>query len=206
LLHARRPFRDFVLKHRDAKGNIGFTSISGAPVFDANGDLKGYRGVGKDVTGRKLSGQRRAMEHAVTRLLAQADDPSVAIPNIIQTICEILGWDYGAFWSVDKQTQLLRQTHTWHVQPIDVTDFINDSRKIVATLENTNSVEEGGIIRRARLTQEPLWVVDVTRDPTFQRASSAAKAGLHSAFAFPVLVGEKSLGVMEFYHREIHQR
>jgi hypothetical protein len=41
LLRARQPFRDFVLKLRDTKGTLSFSSISGAPLFDANGIFKG---------------------------------------------------------------------------------------------------------------------------------------------------------------------
>jgi diguanylate cyclase (GGDEF)-like protein/PAS domain S-box-containing protein len=205
LLHARQPFRDLVLKRCDINGAMRISSLSGAPVFDAEGKFKGYKGVGKDITERKLAEQREAMEHAVTRLLAQANDPAAAIPNIIQTICETLEWDYGAFWSMDKHSGSLRQTHTWHVPSIDVADFINGSRQKVATHETMRSVVKGGIIRYSWLTQEPLWITDVTRDPTFRRASLAAKAGLHSAFAFPIMANGQCLGVMEFFNREIRE-
>jgi len=43
----------------------------------------------------------------------------------------------------------------------------------------------------------------VSRDEGFQRAPLAAKAGLHGAFAFPVLAGNVTLAVLEFFSREI---
>lgn len=49
-LEARRPFRDFVLRRPDRDGREHWVSISGEPMFDAEGRFAGYRGVGRDVT------------------------------------------------------------------------------------------------------------------------------------------------------------
>jgi len=40
-------------------------------------------------------------------------------------------------------------------------------------------------------------------DPSFARASVAAREGLHAAFGFPILLGASALGVIEFFSREI---
>jgi len=49
----------------------------------------------------------------------------------------------------------------------------------------------------------PHWIPDVSRDEGFERAQLAAKAGLHGAFAFPVLAGNVTLAVLEFFSSEI---
>jgi diguanylate cyclase (GGDEF)-like protein/PAS domain S-box-containing protein len=54
LLEAHRPFRDLELCRVDESGRKLWVSISGEPVFDAAGRFKGYRGVGKDITARKV--------------------------------------------------------------------------------------------------------------------------------------------------------
>src|SRR5712691_6572439 len=54
ILEAHQPFRDLELCRPDASGNKIWFSISGEPVFDASGTFKGYRGVGKEITPRKL--------------------------------------------------------------------------------------------------------------------------------------------------------
>jgi len=51
-LQARQPFRDLVLKRRDAQGRLRYSSISGVPIFDEHGVFKGYRGTGHDITER----------------------------------------------------------------------------------------------------------------------------------------------------------
>ncbi len=52
-LAAREPFQDFEYGRRDAQGEVHYVSVSGQPLFDANGEFRGYRGVGKDITRRK---------------------------------------------------------------------------------------------------------------------------------------------------------
>jgi PAS domain S-box-containing protein len=49
----REPFRDFVYTVRRFDGSLGFVSISGKPVFDAEGRFAGYRGVARDITEHK---------------------------------------------------------------------------------------------------------------------------------------------------------
>ncbi len=58
ILEARKPFRDLELCRLDASGNKVWFSVSGEPVFDASGAFKGYRGVGKEITERKLDEER----------------------------------------------------------------------------------------------------------------------------------------------------
>jgi signal transduction histidine kinase len=49
------------------------------------------------------------------------------------------------------------------------------------------------------------WIPDVDKDENFPRAPFALSADLHAAFAFPILFGEKFLGLMEFFSHEIRQ-
>lgn len=58
LLDARRPFRDFVYKRRNLAGELRYHSLSGQPVYDADGRFIGYRGIGRDVTERFTAEQR----------------------------------------------------------------------------------------------------------------------------------------------------
>lgn len=55
ILEAHQPFRDFELQRLDALGEVYWVSVSGVPVFDASGEFRGYRGIGRDITPRKLA-------------------------------------------------------------------------------------------------------------------------------------------------------
>jgi PAS domain S-box-containing protein len=49
-LDSRKPFRDFVHCSAGRNGSPMYVKASGKPVFDANGEFRGYRGTGADVT------------------------------------------------------------------------------------------------------------------------------------------------------------
>lgn len=53
LLETHQTFHDFELHRIDPKGVTYWISISGVPVFDEKGVFRGYRGIGRDITGRK---------------------------------------------------------------------------------------------------------------------------------------------------------
>ncbi len=58
VLEAHKPFRDMELCRVDENGCKIWISISGEPVFGASGKFRGYRGVGKDITERKMDEER----------------------------------------------------------------------------------------------------------------------------------------------------
>jgi PAS domain S-box-containing protein len=49
-LESRKPFRDFVYCSTGGNGCPMYVKATGKPVFDANGEFRGYRGTGADVT------------------------------------------------------------------------------------------------------------------------------------------------------------
>jgi len=53
VLEAHQVFRELEIRDRDADGNTYWISTSGAPIFDAHGVFKGYRGIGRNITERK---------------------------------------------------------------------------------------------------------------------------------------------------------
>jgi diguanylate cyclase (GGDEF)-like protein/PAS domain S-box-containing protein len=57
-LLAHREFRELELCDVDAQGRVYWRSISGTPVFDAQGQFQGYRGVGRDITARKVAEEK----------------------------------------------------------------------------------------------------------------------------------------------------
>ncbi|MEM7023895.1 MAG: PAS domain S-box protein [Pseudomonadota bacterium] len=68
-LRSRRPFTDFRYRRRDAGGNLVYVSVSGVPIFDAQGEFQGYRGTSSDITAQVRTEQEVAEAQA---LLASA--------------------------------------------------------------------------------------------------------------------------------------
>lgn len=58
LLLQHRSFRDFEICRVDDQGRVRWASVSGAPKFDPQGQFRGYRGVGRDITEQKLDAEK----------------------------------------------------------------------------------------------------------------------------------------------------
>jgi PAS domain S-box-containing protein len=135
---------------------------------------------------------------SVTRILAESPALTDALPRILQRICNTFGWEVGAMWELDTGAGVLRCSKVWPSQGSKGSKFE------VITYERTFS-SGVGLPGRVWKTLKPAWIPDVTRDDNFPRAPGAAAAGLHAAFGFPILSGEKFLGVMEFFSHEIRE-
>ena len=64
-LERHEPFRDLQLRRREAGGEVTIISVSGKPMFDAQGRFTGYRGVGRNITQRKRT--KRSLREIVER-------------------------------------------------------------------------------------------------------------------------------------------
>ena len=84
------------------------------------GRVAGLIGTIIDITERKQAETRQAMEHAVTRLLASADDSAAAIPQVIRVICESVGWSCGALLRWEPQSRALRYAAGWEAEAADL--------------------------------------------------------------------------------------
>lgn len=63
-LEARRAFAGFEYQRYSTRGLLRTISVSGRPIFDAEGSFRGYRGTGRDVTEQKQAEERiRHMAH-----------------------------------------------------------------------------------------------------------------------------------------------
>jgi serine phosphatase RsbU (regulator of sigma subunit) len=146
----------------------------------------------------KQAAQRLAGEHAVSRLLAESAQFSDAASKILRAICESLEWDVGVFWMMDRDADVLRCIELWHAATVEVSAFEQVSRE--------RSFSSGiGLPGRVWASSSPVWIPDVTQDANFPGAAIAAEDGLHGAVAFPIHNGAESLGIMEFFSREIRQ-
>jgi PAS domain S-box-containing protein len=81
VLEARAPFRDLELCRYDTIGRKIWVRVSGEPMFDASGRFKGYQGIACDITERRRAEELRGLEHAVTRIIADADSASAALQS-----------------------------------------------------------------------------------------------------------------------------
>jgi len=87
-----------------------------------------FTSIMRDLTGRKRSERRLAVQHAATRILAESATLAEASSRILEAIAETLGWQVGAIWTVDRPRQVLRCVEVWHVPSAAVPEFEAISR------------------------------------------------------------------------------
>ncbi len=162
-----------------------------------------FEGMVQDITRRKIAEEERdqanarlALQYAVTRTLAAMRHLGEASKEVVQAICETMHWDVGALWYVDQSNQKLVCADLWNEQGV-AASFVEASREM--------TVPPGvGLPGRVWTSRKAFWIPDIAIDPTFPRADLAARAGLHSALAFPVTLDREVIAVMEFFCRGIH--
>ena len=194
VLDAHLPFRDFEFSRPGAEGDERTINISGEPVFDDAGAFAGYRGVGTDITERRLAERRLRLEHQVAQELAAASDAAAGLRAVIRVVCETEGWDCGRYFEADDRAQLLRCAASWSVDDPEVRRFVE------ATGALTHRPGEGvrGLVWQ---TGEPIWVADVRSDPRVTARAHALLGEIRGAFVAPVSAGGKVLGVLSIAGR-----
>ncbi|MBD2415521.1 ATPase [Nostoc calcicola FACHB-389] len=163
-----------------------------------DGSVEYVVGTGIDISERKRTQQHLTAQYAATRVLADSTTINEAMPQILQGICESLGWDLGEIWMVDREANVLRFFDIWHKPSLEVQEF--------AALKRQTTFAPGiGLPGRVWASSEPVWIADIVKDLNFPSFQIAAQVGLHSAFGFPLRTGNKILGVITCFNREIQQ-
>jgi len=158
----------------------------------AGGEREPPRAAGIDLLlliGRKLA-----------PVLASPGSGAQAAPKIVGAIAAPLGWACGAFWARDPEAaDRLACLGAWGSDAPGIAEYLSHTHGRRPILHNA------GIVGAAWLGAAPVWVADTAKDDTYRRVPIAMRAGLRSALAFPVAVGEQVLGVVEMSSIAVHE-
>lgn len=190
-------FRVEVLNYHK-NGSRYWVSLELQPMHDADGNLTNFMAIESDVTQRRRDNQRREFQLTVSRILNDFSTIRSASARIIQDTAKRLGWDIGILWMLDEDGEHLKFVDLWHDPANDLSSFVEHSRGCY--------FKEGeGLPGFVWSTGKPEWIEDVSTRNDCPRASYAIGADLHAALAFPILNGEKVLGVFEFFSKRIEE-
>ncbi len=167
-----------------------------------------FTGVVRDISQRKkVESEKVAIDQALkdeeerTRFLKEVAsasnatrNPDEALAVALDKVCEYTQWPVGHVYKISESDEsLLISTKIW--SSTDLSKYTSFKE----VTEITNFEKGIGLPGRVLESNSPAWIVDVTKDNNFPRAVKLKKLNLKGAFAFPVIVEEKVVAVMEFF-------
>jgi two-component system cell cycle sensor histidine kinase/response regulator CckA len=168
------------------------------PVCNEHEEFYRVAGFIEDITERKSAEERLAVEHAVTRALAEL----VAVPDtskkILQIFCQSFQWDIGELWLVDPASHVLRCIEIWYPPSAEFKEFASSRRQMTFS-------PRIGLVGQIWAGNQVTWIPDFGQGPNSVRAEIPPRLGLHSAFGFPIQFHGEILGVLNFFSAEIRQ-
>jgi PAS domain S-box-containing protein len=156
-----------------------------------------FSGFLRDLTERKRSETRQAVQLAISQVLMEAETVEQAGSNILQSVGHLTDWEVGLIWLLDQRTNTLRCATVWEKSPRQgLQAFLQES--LITTFSAGI-----GLPGRVLESGEPKWITNVVKDDNFPRLDFARAADLHAAFGFPIKSTHGVRGVIEFFAREV---
>jgi signal transduction histidine kinase len=139
-----------------------------------------------------------ALDYAVTRVLVEAVNPKEAALEILQTICLTTGWDVGAIWEVDPQSNIVCCVGVWQHAGSGAAEF-DDLNGEVISLPGT------GLPGRVLASRQSQWLSDMGGAGGYWPAAAITQTSLQSGFGFPIMSGSEVIGILELYSQVARQ-
>jgi methyl-accepting chemotaxis protein len=153
-----------------------------------------------EVVTERIEAQKREAEtsadiRAVNQLLlalGRCRNIAEVITAALSSVREAFGWSYGSFWAVHPEDQALR--------------FVQDAGSVTEEFRRVTSearFREGeGLNGQVWQSRDLVFVPDLGEMKGCSRAPVARRSGLKAGVCFPVLLGNRVYGTMDFFTEE----
>jgi PAS domain S-box-containing protein len=180
-LAARRPFRNLVTKRQAADGSARYTSTSGQPFFDEDGQFRGYRGTARDVTADMLAEielerrvtERTAEVHALQQKVVQ-QERRATLDQLTATVSHELRNPLSAIRnSLYVIAQTARMGNLAIERPVDrINRSIQRCESIIAQLVEYSQIRS---LKRRSVALDK-WLADVLDEQTLPASITLERA------------------------------
>ena len=167
----------------------------------------------KDITDNKTA--RRALDTEtryvkLLQVIAEASNEATSLNEAgliaLEKICDIIKWPVGHMLLKTKTNEFV-SSNIWYLdKPDTYKPFVEKSGDI-------RSVNSNSLLGRVLATKKADWVTDLTsthiskeemmKDDNWGRWEMAVNTGLKSAFAFPIMIKDEVVALLEFLSTEI---
>ena len=168
------------------------------PIIDEHNMLVGTVAVMHDVTAQRsaeLSARAQSASVELLQAIAEAANTAHntrdAFQATLDRLCAFMSWPVGHVYLVHGT--VLKTSGWWHD---------DDPARFAGFRARTSAMEftlDVGMIGQVLGSGLATWLSDLSDKSAFMRSDSAVQAGLNSGFAFPVLIEDEVVAVLEFY-------
>jgi PAS domain S-box-containing protein len=142
---------------------------------------------------QQTSLQYLAVQHAIDGILAEADGFEDAVPGVLKTLGENLGWQVAVLWMAGEEA--LRCVEVWHRPNAAPHGFVK-------TCLRARCVRGEGLPGSAWAENRAVWAGDSPQEESFGREADLSD-WLRSAIAFPITGDDSPHGVIELLGSEV---
>jgi PAS domain S-box-containing protein len=181
-------------------GRVVWFQCEAKMIRREDGRPSAIHGVGFDVTELKESEAALSEKHGQLQLLKdiatkanQAMNVEEAMQFAVDRVCEFTGWPLGHVCLASPDRAQLVSSNIWSGASERRFQTFREASEMSG--ESLGEDLTGGVFANAR----PAWSREVGGDPKFSRRAAAERAGIKSAFAFPVTSGSGVVAVLEFF-------
>lgn len=198
-VNAKKLFAAGHWRHRKKNGTIIDVEVDLTPIT-FEGRLAQLVLV-RDVTEQRRAEATLGRQTKFVRLLQevavaanQASTVDEALVYCLERVCFHTGWELGHAYLLapDSDDELLPTQLWWASDPERFAPF----QRFSATLRMRKGVGLPGLVLASG---KPEWLREVTSDAKYPRKNIANQVGIRAAFGFPILIGSKTVGVLEFF-------
>ncbi len=198
----------FQKRYIKKNGQIVWAQVTGKPCpIEGTNDYSIFSAI-EDITSIKaLELENQNSKKKVKLLLEiaaianQAKSVNEAIVRTMRSICEEVSLPLGHVYFVDQNdSSLLVPSSFWYPREPDRFKAFKE------VTEKTNFQLGVGLPGRVLEAKTPLWIEDVMKDKNFPRNKCASDIGVHSAFAFPILVQGQARAILEFFSNQVIEK
>ncbi len=143
---------------------------------------------------RVRSEEEARLLHSIMLIASEAEDMAAALGGVLRKICDSSGWLLGQAWIV-RDNGHLECASVWSADTTGLKHFR------MASLDMTFALGVG-LPGQAWSSKEIVWMDDVAQEGNFPRAREAREAGLKAGLGIPVMAGQQTVAVLEFFSRE----
>ena len=191
-IQERKPCQAVIRNYRKDR-TLFWNDLTITPIFDELGEITHFIGVQKDVTERKKAELLKDQIRDTLEMIIQHEPIQDICVTIVKAVEEHINNCTASILLFDRKKKTLNT--------LAAPNLPKSFREVIEGIDIGPKVGSCGT---AAYTKKAVIVSDIAKDPRWKDyKAAAAKNGLSSCWAFPILSSEKEvLGTFAIYHKE----